>query len=282
MSALDVREEPVLLTSEPAATARGRAGVSRRAGPTRALAGPAARSGPGRPDPARPAGADRAAGPGLAPYPPNEQIPAPTCCGPAARTCSAPTTSTATCSPGTLLRHPHRPRRSCSSPCRSARCSAPRPRCSAPWWASSTSPLQRVFDVVLAFPTLILAIGLDRGDRPGHRRPVIIVIAVLETPGLRPAAAELDPEGPRAAVRRDGRGHRCRPLVGAAPPHPAQRRRAAARAAGAVLVAGGVRGERDELHRHRRPAAARRRSAALIADVDRLRWTATRLRASDR
>ena len=39
MSVVDVREEPVLLTSEPAATARGRAGVTRRAGPTRALAG---------------------------------------------------------------------------------------------------------------------------------------------------------------------------------------------------------------------------------------------------
>ncbi len=48
-------------------------------------------------------------------------------------------------------------------------------------WSTLDVALQRLFDLVLAFPTLILAIGLTAVAGPGATT-VIIVIAVVETP----------------------------------------------------------------------------------------------------
>ena len=125
--------------------------------------------------------------------------------------------------------------------------------------------LQRAFDVVLAFPTLIFAIGLTAVIGPGATT-VIVVIAVLETPIfarlLRSSILKVRALPYVEAAEAIG-ARRSWVLRRHILPNAAEPARCPARA---VPVAGGVRRVGDELPRHRRPAAA-----AVAGVVDRRR-----------
>jgi len=180
MSALDVREEPVLLTSESAATL---------------AAGPASPDEPGRRGRWRALFRGRGLvglillgllvltgllAPWLAPYPPNEQIPGANLLRPSA---------------AHLLGTDHVNRDVFSRTLYGIRTDLVIVFVAVPIGALLGTlaallgtvvgfvdvALQRAFDVVLAFPTLIFAIGLTAVIGPGATT-VIIVIAVLETP----------------------------------------------------------------------------------------------------
>ena len=114
--------------------------------------------------------------------------------------------------------------------------------------------LQRLFDLLLAFPTLIFAIGLTAIAGPGTGT-VIMVIATVETPifarVLRSSILKVRALPYVDAAETIGAGRwwilRRHVLPNAAEPLGVQ--------LAISLVARGIRGERDELPGHRHPAA---------------------------
>ena len=145
----------------------------------------------------------------LAPYGPNEQIAGANLLGRRApRTGSAPTRSTATSCParstasGSTWSW-------CSWRCRSARSLGGLLGLISSAWSGVDVVTQRVFDLVLAFPTLILAIALTAFLGPGLLT-VAVVIMVAEIPVFGRLVRTLGAGGPRAAVRRVLARHRRR------------------------------------------------------------------------
>ena len=179
--------------------------------------------------------------------------PAPTWSGPAPRTGWAPTRSTATSSPGCSTASGS----TCSSsswPCRSARPSACWSGWSSTMYGFADVVAQRVFDVMLAFPVLILG---DRahGRSWGRASRTIAVVIVPPSSRVRPAGAHLGAHHPRAAVRRGVPRDRRRQRLAAAQAPAAELAGAAHRPAGHLDVGRGLHRGRDELPRAGRPAA---------------------------
>ena len=193
---------------------------------------------------------------------PTEQIPGANLVGPsAAPTGWAPTRSTATSSPGTLYgirvdlivvfvavpigalrRHPGRAGLDAGGP--------------SPTWSRSG-----VFDLVLAFPALILAIALTAFVGPGLRTIVFVIMAV-ELPVFGRLARTSVLHHPRDAVRRGRARHRRRLAAGccAGTCCPTRWSRCMVQLA-RLDVGRRVHRGRDELPRPRRTAPAARRWA---------------------
>ena len=89
-------------------------------------------------------------------------------------------------------------------------------------WAWVDVVTQRVFDVVLAFPTLILAIALTAFLGPGPAARSAFVIMVAEIPVFGRMVADVGAGGPGDAVRRVRPASWARRLVAAPQARPAQ------------------------------------------------------------
>ena len=104
---------------------------------------------------------------------------APRSCRRARRTCSAPTTPGATSCPGcSSVRGRRCSRRSPSSCCaRSSACSSPRsPR---PVRGGSTTTLLRIVDIFMAFPSIVLALGIAAALGPSLTSVVIAMVVAM-------------------------------------------------------------------------------------------------------
>ena len=140
-------------------------------------------------------------GPLLTPYSPTQQIAGANLVGPSAAHWLGTDDVNRDILARTLYGHPGRPAWWCSSPCPLGALLGGLVGLVSSTFAVADVVTQRVFDLVLAFPTLILAIALTAFIGPGVLT-VAVVIVVAEIPVFGRMVRTAVAGGPRDAVRR--------------------------------------------------------------------------------